>query len=487
MHGIEVVTVREPGQHAGARADAAVTDRAGAVLGVWVGDCAPVALVAPSGVIGAAHAGWRGVAAGVLPATVAAMRRLGATGGRWPTSGRASRPECYEFGAADLDDLRQRFGATVVATTACGRAGARPGRRSCAASLAEVDVEVASSGPCTACDDRYWSHRGRGDLGRQAMAVWLEAELVMAVDVGLVGDRLVELRRRIAAAGGDDVTVVAVTKGFGPEAVEAAVAVGLDDIGENYAQELLAKLAGLGEDRPRVHFIGRLQSNKVPLAGRRRRPVAEHRPGVAGRAARQASGPPARVLVQVNVSDEPGKGGCAPGDVAALVARLREREARGRGSDGSRSHRAARVGATGLPPAARASSTISGSPTCSMGMTDDLEVAVEEGSTMVRVGSALFGPRPSTARTSELAWLRGGRDVRLQEGDVLPGARPRRRLRRRTARTRAAARARPAVEQRLRRARGVSSGTVRAIPARPQAQESVVTPAVAARAPTCRR
>jgi len=174
VHGVEVVTVREPGQHTGARADAAVTDRVGAVLGVWVGDCAPVALVARSGVIGAAHAGWRGVRAGVLPATVAAMRRLGATE-MVAHVGPCIGPGCYEFGAADLDDLRQRFGPTVVATSAAG-APALDMVALVAASLAEVDVVVASSGPCTACDDRYWSHRGRGDLGRQAMAVWLEAE-----------------------------------------------------------------------------------------------------------------------------------------------------------------------------------------------------------------------------------------------------------------------------------------------------------------------
>jgi pyridoxal phosphate enzyme (YggS family) len=216
----------------------------------------------------------------------------------------------------------------------------------------------------------------------------------MAVDVSLVGDRLVELRRRMAQAGGDGVTVVAVTKGFGPEVVEAAVAVGLDDIGENYAQELLAKLAGLGEVRPRVHFIGRLQSNKVrSLAGVVDLWQSIDRASLVEPLAKLT--PPANVLVQVNVSDEPGKGGCAPGDVAALVARLREREVVVEGLMA--------VGRTGPPESARPGFRLLralvddlGLTTCSMGMTDDLEVAVQEGSTMVRVGSALFGPRPST-------------------------------------------------------------------------------------------
>ena len=216
----------------------------------------------------------------------------------------------------------------------------------------------------------------------------------MAVDVSMVGDRLVELRRRIAAAGGEGVTVVAVTKGFGPDVVEAAVAVGLDDIGENYAQELLAKLAGFGEDRPRVHFIGRLQSNKVrSLAGVVDLWQSIDRASLVEPLAKLT--PPANVLVQVNVSDEPGKGGCAPGDVAALVARLREREVVVEGLMA--------VGRTGPPESARPGFRLLralvddlGLTTCSMGMTDDLEVAVEEGSTMVRVGSALFGTRPST-------------------------------------------------------------------------------------------
>ena len=216
----------------------------------------------------------------------------------------------------------------------------------------------------------------------------------MAVDISLVGERLVELRRRIAAAGGDGVTVVAVTKGFGPEVVEAAVAVGLDDIGENYAQELLAKLAGFGEDRPRVHFIGRLQSNKIrSMAGVVDLWQSIDRASLVEPLAKVW--PPAKVLVQVNVSDEPGKGGCAPGEVTALVARLREREVVVEGLMA--------VGRTGPPESARPGFRLLRAlvddlalPTCSMGMTDDLEVAVEEGSTMVRVGSALFGPRPST-------------------------------------------------------------------------------------------
>ena len=105
--------------------------------------------------------------------------------------------------------------------------------------------------------------------------------------------------------------ILAVTKGFGAEVVEISMAAGLDDVGENYAQELLAKAEALPGLRPRWHFIGRLQRNKVrklapwvhlwqsvdriPLG----REIARHAPGAA-------------VLVQVDVSGEPQKGGCSP-------------------------------------------------------------------------------------------------------------------------------------------------------------------------------
>jgi len=172
-HGAEVVTVGQPGDGAGRRADAAVTRATAAVLGVWVGDCAPVVLMSPEGVIGAAHAGWRGVVAGVLPNAVAAMRGLGAAQIEAHV-GPCIHADCYEFGRADLDALADRFGPTVRATAATGTP-ALDLVAAVRASLAEVDVDVASIGPCTGCDaERFWSHRVRGELGRQAMAVWLE-------------------------------------------------------------------------------------------------------------------------------------------------------------------------------------------------------------------------------------------------------------------------------------------------------------------------
>jgi pyridoxal phosphate enzyme (YggS family) len=203
---------------------------------------------------------------------------------------------------------------------------------------------------------------------------------------------LAAVRDRITAAGGQAVTIVAVTKGFGPDAVTAARAAGLDDIGENYAQELLAKLAELAEPPPRLHFIGRLQTNKVrQLAAVIDLWQTVDRIELGHEIAKRAPG--ARVLVQVNVSDEPAKGGCPPADAGRLVGQLTEA---GLAVEGLMT-----VGRTGPPELARAGFRLlaeladeHGLAIRSMGMTDDLEVAVEEGSTMVRVGSALFGPRP---------------------------------------------------------------------------------------------
>lgn len=206
-----------------------------------------------------------------------------------------------------------------------------------------------------------------------------------------VADRLADVRGRIEAAGGDaEVKVLAVTKGFGAEAIEAAVAAGLGAVGENYAQELEAKRSA---SLPPVewHFIGRLQRNKV-------RRVAHlvdvwqsiDRIELGREIAKRA--PNARVFVQVNFAGELQKGGVSPSATAELVEALR--------SLGLAVEGLMTVGVMGDAAAsARAFVQCSeladglGLVERSMGMTADLEAAVGAGSTMVRVGTALFGPR----------------------------------------------------------------------------------------------
>ena len=208
-----------------------------------------------------------------------------------------------------------------------------------------------------------------------------------------VAEGMAVVRRRIeAAAGGSDVALVAVTKGFGADAIDAAVAAGCERIGENYAQELRAKLAEVRTRPAEVHFIGRLQSRKVKaLTGAVDVWQSIDRAALIDELARRAPG--ARIMVQVNVSDETQKGGCQPGEALALVRRARHA---GLSVEGLMA-----VGRAGPPEGARAGFRLlraladdAGVRHCSMGMSEDLEVAVSEGSTMVRVGTALFGDRP---------------------------------------------------------------------------------------------
>jgi YfiH family protein len=172
VHGAEVVEVEFPGDRAGAAADAAVTTGSGAALAIHTADCAPVALVSPQGVVGAVHAGWRGIEAGVIEATVDRMRSLGAVELQ-AVVGPCIRVECYEFGVDDLGRLAARYGPAVRGETRQGRA-ALDVPAAVLAALGRAGVETVGGPPvCTACDERFFSHRARQDTGRQALLVWI--------------------------------------------------------------------------------------------------------------------------------------------------------------------------------------------------------------------------------------------------------------------------------------------------------------------------
>lgn len=215
--------------------------------------------------------------------------------------------------------------------------------------------------------------------------------------VANVASAVRRVRERIAAAGGDPgaVTLVAVTKGHPIEVVRAALATGVIDLGENYAQELVAKDDALGE-RPgaaqaRWHAIGRLQRNKVRvLAGRVRLWQSLDRPALAAEIARRDPG--AAVLVQVDPAPEPGRGGCRPELVPALVQEASDLGLDVRGLMALGPAGSPERAADAFVAVARLADRL-GLAERSMGMSADLEAAVAAGSTMVRVGSALFGPR----------------------------------------------------------------------------------------------
>ncbi|MCH1434970.1 MAG: YggS family pyridoxal phosphate-dependent enzyme [Acidimicrobiales bacterium] len=210
------------------------------------------------------------------------------------------------------------------------------------------------------------------------------------VDAATVAERAAALRARLDAAGGDVVRVVAVTKTFGPDAVDAAVAAGLVDVGENYAQEAVAKLAEITTD-PTVHFIGRLQRNKV----RSLAPVVDvwqsvDRPELVREIAKRAPG--ASIMVQVDISGEDSKGGAAPAETESLVSTAVDAGLDVVGLMGVALLAEPEAARPGFAQLRRLVDQL-GLRECSMGMTADLEIAVDEGTTMVRVGRDLFGER----------------------------------------------------------------------------------------------
>jgi hypothetical protein len=224
-----------------------------------------------------------------------------------------------------------------------------------------------------------------------------------------VGTRLEQVRARIEAAiarrgPGPAVRLVGVSKRQPLPSIEAAAAAGLEDFGENYAQELQSKQAACPEAPWRWHFIGALQHNKVRLVvgcalvhtvdRERLLPALESHAAALARVQ--------DVLVQVNVAGEEGKAGIAPAALPGLLDRFAELpHVRCRGlmlippagePEATRTHfRALRQLAEEQARRARP-----GVELCelSMGMSADYEVAIEEGATLVRVGTAIFGERP---------------------------------------------------------------------------------------------
>ncbi len=223
-------------------------------------------------------------------------------------------------------------------------------------------------------------------------------------------ENLQKVRLRIAAAAADcsrnvdSVTLLAVGKGQSADSLAAAAALGQRDFGENYLQEALPKIETLRHLGLGWHFIGQVQSNKT-------REIASHfdwvhtvdRAKIALRLSEQRPPQlaPLQACIQVRLGDEPGKGGVEPAEAAALVAAIRDLP------------RLTLRGLMCVPPAEATwaaqrtwfaqvrtlrDSLVAASPgleldALSMGMSGDLEAAIAEGATLVRVGTALFGPR----------------------------------------------------------------------------------------------
>jgi pyridoxal phosphate enzyme (YggS family) len=214
-------------------------------------------------------------------------------------------------------------------------------------------------------------------------------------------ERLAQVRAEIARVAANAVTIIAVTKGFGTDAVRAALAAGLSDIGENRVQEAVQKQDALREPDIRWHLIGHLQRNKAKLVpGRFALVHSLDSLELATELDRKAT-EPLRVLLQVNVAGESQKSGCTPQEAPELA-----------GSIGGALHNLRLEGLMTLAPFTDdvevqrrtfrglrvLRDTIKKEkglwlPTLSMGMSADYATAVAEGATVIRLGTALFGPR----------------------------------------------------------------------------------------------
>ena len=223
-----------------------------------------------------------------------------------------------------------------------------------------------------------------------------------------ISEGLQAITTRISAAATaagralEDIQLVAVSKTFPPECIRAAFACGQRAFGESYVQEALEKINDLNDLPLEWHFIGPIQSNKT-------RAIAEtfqwvhsvDRLRVAQRLsdARPALLPPLQVCLQVNISGEASKSGVAAAEVALLaeqVSRLSNVRLRGlmtvpRPTDDQEAQRAAFRSMRELLDSLRARGIAL--DTLSMGMSDDLEAAIQEGATIIRVGRAIFGER----------------------------------------------------------------------------------------------
>jgi len=222
-----------------------------------------------------------------------------------------------------------------------------------------------------------------------------------------IAANLVAIEERVAAAcrragrARTEVTLVGVSKGMDADVVRAAAGAGLATFGENYVQEWLAKRAALADLEPAIawHFIGRIQRNKAAAIAEATlvHSLADVRVAGALAAVGARRGTPVRALVQVNVDDEATKGGVTPDALPAVLAEVQALD--GLVVEGLM------VIPPPLPPdAVRTSfrrlrelrdrqSDAASLRELSMGMSGDFEVAIEEGATLIRVGTAIFGPR----------------------------------------------------------------------------------------------
>jgi PLP dependent protein len=228
------------------------------------------------------------------------------------------------------------------------------------------------------------------------------------MSITTVKDNLMLVYQRIIAAeyqfsrNSDEVKLLAVSKGQSVEQILMALAAGQRAFGENYLQEALEKITVLGREGIEWHFIGAIQGNKTNLIAQNFdwvHTVSRHKIATRLNAAREGARTPLNVCIQVNIRGETSKGGCAPSEVAQLAAII---------SDLPYLHLR---GLMAIPVANQTISELHDEfhtahqlfvslqqaghvvDTLSIGMSADLDVAIANGATLIRVGTAIFGER----------------------------------------------------------------------------------------------
>jgi YfiH family protein/pyridoxal phosphate enzyme (YggS family) len=433
VHGDQVIRVDDPATLQGEmQGDALTTHLTGVLITVATADCVPILLFDPvRAAISAVHAGWRGTLLGIVKRTVVEMgRHFGSRPSDLMAAiGPAIGPCCFEVGAEVWRGVSSAHQDTVVARKTDEKAMLDLPRLN-AIQMEEVGLlpaRIAVCDRCTACSpELFYSYRREGKTGRMisgmlfrgarvapstGRAGWsLPLKLHKATSGGPckvvmdnIARRVACVRERIEAAalragrGADEITPVAASKGATFTQIREAWGAGIRVFGENRVQEAEEKFGSSEAIERQVHLIGPLQTNKVKQAVgffSLIHSVDSIRlaDAIQREAERRSLIQP--VLVQVNLAQEKTKHGVSPQEVSELVAQVR-----------SRPHLSLR-GLMAIPPATSNSETTRpyfvalrnlghdlGLSQFSMGMSSDFEVAIEEGATWVRLGTAIFGPR----------------------------------------------------------------------------------------------
>jgi len=174
IHGNSVIKIQSAGEFQGVKGDGLITSEFETPLSVQIADCAPIAIFSRGGMLAVAHAGWKGIASGVIDNTCSEMNNLGESPSI-AVVGPCIYPENYEFGINDLEFLQRIFGMSVRSETRSGQPSLDLPEMVKIALKRNGINEIIFLGGCTADSPQFWSHRANKDTERQGMVAWIES------------------------------------------------------------------------------------------------------------------------------------------------------------------------------------------------------------------------------------------------------------------------------------------------------------------------